>query len=595
MKNIIYIIRCAYDALCHDAKLKRTVGTLWILYLSYYILSMLMPIFQSMMLDGAAALILGTGVASLIVGVVGIIAVSCFRSIYNCSVSFLSNIADTKISLHIQEQIYDKLCRISYSSFNSPKLYNDIDTVSGRFAEYCSRFLAGRTLSSVIGTAISFVFTTVILIRVHPLVAIVMIAGNLFGIFKTFLEARFDYYTVVGNMKERRHADAYEGVLFNRDYIKETRLFGLTDYICDKWLHHAHCVNRRTLRCNTLFSGLDFIVYGLSNAFTISALLLTAWLIQRGECSVGAFLLVYSSSGSLIDTSGSLFHSIKDLKLASYYADLHKRLESMPDVEPEDVGERKIDGDMNIEFRGVSFTYEGAESPALHNINLQIKQGEKVAIVGENGCGKTTLVSLLNRLYVPTEGEIFISNNQIGEVIGDMRQKCVTLFQDFGCYETSVRENLSMGDVCHDYSDDELLLAAEKSGIDEWISSLPNGLDTAIGRFEEDGINLSGGQWQKIAVARSMVRNDRKILVMDEPNASLDPISEAVIYKHVLANMTPNETLILISHRLGAVKYADRIIVMSGGEIIEEGTHESLMAIGGTYYEMYSAQEKWYG
>lgn len=597
MKNIGYILSKAYRSINDNRIAKRAVVWLWILGIGYYLAGMLTPLAQSALLDGAAELI-GTqnGVSwRLILGIVGMVAFTFYKTNYYAMTKWRREIADQTIRTRIQSGIYSKMCTINYSHFNSPKIYDDIQTLSGRFAAFCSNYLSGPILISLIGTIISFVFTSIMLFTVSPYVALLMIAGNAFGIFKTYLEARLNYYNVVQNMRERRFADAYITPMFERGFIKEVRLYGLSDYLTKKWHHYTNKVNARTVRYNLLFSLLDFLTYGLSYAFLIASLILTAILILNGECSIGSFLLVYSSSGSLIDTSGNLFNTFKDIKLAGYYVQLHRSFESIPDVEPLCVTNASTTlKDMDISFHNVSFTYEGEQSPALRNINLTIKQGEKIAIVGKNGCGKTTLVSLLNHLYTPTAGEITICGHPYEEVLADLRVKCSTLFQDFGTYETSVRENITMGCLHGVLSEQEIHSICKKVGLLEWINTLPNGVDTPIGRFEEDGMDLSGGQWQKIAIARSMARKHRRILIMDEPNAALDPIAEATIYKDVLANVADDETLILISHRLGAIKYVDRIIVMENGSIIEEGTHSQLMKLNGKYREMYDAQSKWY-
>ncbi len=597
MKNVGYILSKAYHSIKDDRRAKTAVVWLWILGIGYYVVGMLMPLAQSALLDGAAALI-GTQTSvswQLILGIVGMVVFTFYKTNYYVMTKCRREIADQTICTRIQSSIYSKMCTISYSHFNSPKIYDDIQTLSGRFASFCSNFLAGPILTSLIGTIISFVFTSIMLFTVSPFVALLMIAGNALGIFKTCVGARLNYYNVVQNMRERRFADSYINPIFERSFIKEVRLYGLYDYLTNKWHHYTNRVNARTVRYNILFSLLDFLTYGLSYAFLIASLVLTAVLIFNGECSIGSFLLVYSSSGSLIDTSGNLFNTFKEIKLASYYVQRHKSFEALPDVEPLCLIDVSVAlTDMNIVFDNVSFTYEDEMTPALNNINLTIKQGEKVAIVGKNGCGKTTLVSLLDGLYIPTTGKITIGGHPCEEVLTDLRLKCSTLFQDFGTYETTIRENITMSSIDGVLSDDELQLICENSGLLEWIDTLPNGIDTPIGRFAEDGIDLSGGQWQRIAIARLMARKDRRIVIMDEPTSSLDPIAEATIYKDVLANVRDDETLILISHRLGAIKYVDRIIVMENGSIIEEGSHIELMEKRGKYYDMYSMQTKWY-
>lgn len=344
---------------------------------------------------------------------------------------------------------------------------------------------------------------------------------------------------------------------------------------------------------------LDFVTYFIANAFTVVALFLTARMILNGETSVGSFLLVYSSSGSLIDTSGSLIWAFRDINLSKYYNSLYNEIMSMPETEPNEeaaIQAGSTQDSLDIVLKNVSYTYDGSNVKAIDDLNLVIKQGEKIAIVGENGCGKTTLVSLLNGLYFPDTGDVSLSGVSYTERLTKARSHISTVFQNFGKYETNFRDNIVMSDQHHNCSDDEIMDYARKTGIDKKIQDCSGGLDTPIGRFEQGGINLSGGEWQKLAITRGLFGKDKKILIMDEPNAALDPVAEAVIYKNIFDEVVKDkdQTLILITHRLGAIKYVDRIVVMDHGRVVEDGSHEILMQKGGKYYEMYMSQAKWY-
>ncbi len=595
MRDIVYILKQAYNTIKNDRKTKKVVVLVWIWYLSYYIVRMFSPLAQSALLDGAVSLFdEAPQYMILAVGAIELFLIELFKYFYYIQVIPLELFSNMKITSKIQAFIYDKLCKISYSSFNSPELFEKLNIVSENFASYCANYLSGTTLTSIIGTVISFVFTAIVLFRIHPTVAVIMISANLFGIFKTHLEAKFNYYEIVGNMKNRRIADSYSEQLFDRSKLKEVKLFGLTDYLYNMWRKHTKAVNLKTLKYNALFSLMDFATNLIASGLKVTALIITAKMILDGKLSLGSFLLVYSSSGSLIDTSGTLFHSIKNIKMASYYAKHFREFDALNEIEPEiTTNENSEDIPADIEFKNISFRYEGSEKDILSNFSLKIKQGEKIAIVGTNGCGKTTFVSLLNRLYAPTSGQILISGKPIEDCMPYLRRKFITLFQDFVQYETSLRENISMGDVQHKYSDEEILKCCEKADIKDFVEAKEFGLATPIGTYQENGINLSGGEWQKLAIARSMLRPDRKVIIMDEPNAALDPISEANIYKRIFDNIR-DETLILISHRLGAIKYVDRIIVINNGAVAEDGNHEDLMQLRGLYYEMYTAQAKWY-
>ena len=597
MKHAISIMKEAMRAISKQKAIIRNVYLLWLLTLGYYIVRMLNPLLQSALLDGTATLFNDVPDYSLLlIGFVGILLSEGFLALQNAKWGILFTRTGNEIQIGIQSKIFDKLCRIPYSAFNTPKIYENIELVSGNYARYCSNFLAGRTLSSLIGTFISFVFTSSVLINIDPVIAGIVVCGNLFGVFKTWLEAHLNYYSTVEKMKERRYANAYNSPLFDRNTIKEVKVFGLMDYIIRKWLVHTNKVNRKTMAYNSTFLLLDFVTYFIANAFTIAALILTARMILAGETSIGTFVLVYSSSGSLIDTSGSLFGALGQLKMASFYHTAYQEFMAMPDIE-KDINsidsKDKTDAPLDIVIEHLNYTYDGSDTKAIDDLSLTIRQGEKIAIVGENGCGKTTLVALLNRLYSPDSGAIFLGGKPQEEQLSLLRRHVSTVFQNYGTYETSFRENIIMSDLEQCYSDEDIMACAGKTGLDKRIQDSAAGLHTPIGRFAEGGINLSGGEWQKLAITRGLIRKSTKVLIMDEPNAALDPVAETTIYKQVF-DAIQDQTLILITHRLGAIKYVDRIIVMDHGQIVEDGSHNDLMLKRGKYYDMYTAQAKWY-
>ena len=252
------------------------------------------------------------------------------------------------------------------------------------------------------------------------------------------------------------------------------------------------------------------------------------------------------------------------------------------------------DSGAGILFENVSFNYPGSENPALHNINLHIRPGESLAIVGENGSGKTTLIKLLTRLYVPTEGKIFLEGLELsGWDIGTLRQKIGVIFQDFSRYQLVVGENIGIGDVKNIHQDDHVADAARKGMADVFIRDLPAGYKTQLGNWFKDGKELSGGQWQKIALSRAFMRNQADILILDEPTAAIDAKAEAEIFEH-FRDLTANKISIIISHRFSTVRRADYIVVLEQGEILERGSHTELLHLDGQYATLFKLQAKGY-
>jgi ATP-binding cassette subfamily B protein len=246
-----------------------------------------------------------------------------------------------------------------------------------------------------------------------------------------------------------------------------------------------------------------------------------------------------------------------------------------------------------FEFRNVSFKYEGSEEWALREVNLAVRPGEKIALVGPNGAGKTTLIKLLTRLYDPTEGQILLDGVDLREYDpAELRRLIGVIFQDFVRYHLTASENVGFGQI--EALDDRprVVRSAEKSGAHPVISAMPEAYETVLGRWFSRGRDLSGGEWQKIALARAFMR-DCEVLVLDEPTAALDAENELRVFQQ-FRELTEDKMAVLISHRFSTVRMADRIFVIEGGRITEEGSHPELLARGGTYARLFTLQAESY-
>ncbi len=263
---------------------------------------------------------------------------------------------------------------------------------------------------------------------------------------------------------------------------------------------------------------------------------------------------------------------------------------------PEQTGEKSAGPDPadGIRFENVSFSYPGSEIPALQNINLHIRPGESLAIVGENGSGKTTLIKLLTRLYKPSEGTIYLDGMHLNDWdIEALRHKVGVIFQDFARYQLIVGENIGIGDVENIADESRVSDAAMKGMADSFIKDFPNDYNTQLGTWFKDGKELSGGQWQKIALSRAFMRSQADILILDEPTASIDAKAEAEIFAH-FRDLTENRISIIISHRFSTVRMADHIIVLEKAEIMEQGAHHELLEAKGQYATLFNLQAKGY-
>jgi len=263
---------------------------------------------------------------------------------------------------------------------------------------------------------------------------------------------------------------------------------------------------------------------------------------------------------------------------------------------PETTGNKTAGPDPSdgIRIENVSFFYPGSNKPALNKVNLHIRPGESLAIVGENGSGKTTLIKLLTRLYQPSEGTIYLEGLDLKEWdIDTLRKKIGVIFQDFARYQLLVGENIGIGDVDELEQDELIEQAAEKGMADEFVKDLPQGYKTQLGTWFKDGKELSGGQWQKIALSRAFMRSKADILILDEPTAAIDARAEAEIFSH-FRDLTADKISIIISHRFSTVRMADHIIVLEKAEILEEGSHEELLASDGQYATLFNLQAQGY-
>jgi ATP-binding cassette subfamily B protein len=247
-----------------------------------------------------------------------------------------------------------------------------------------------------------------------------------------------------------------------------------------------------------------------------------------------------------------------------------------------------------IALEDVGFRYPGKDAWALRHVSLSIPSGESLALVGENGAGKTTLVKLLTRLYEPTEGRILLDGRDLREwEATTLRKRFGVLFQDFNQYQLKVRENVGMGSVDHLDDEPRIERAVESGGASEVVSALEGGLDAPLGRWFQDGTELSGGQWQKIALARAFMREEADILVLDEPTAALDAEAEHAVFERFRV-LAKGRTTIVISHRFPTVRMARHIVVLDHGGVAEEGTHDELVARGGKYARMFALQAEGY-
>jgi ATP-binding cassette subfamily B protein/ATP-binding cassette subfamily C protein len=414
-----------------------------------------------------------------------------------------------------------------------------------------------------------------------PFIAETRFAGEAFRLFKW-------------RSPETRQQHYLETLIAREDYAKEVQLYQLGDTMLRRY---RDIFNRLYGEDRNLTIRRGFWGYLLGLLSTGVFYVAYAWIVLEtifGRISLGdmtMYLIIFRQGQSTFTAALTSIGGMYEDNL--YLSNLYEFLEQDVPKPRGKVTRGVLPGD-GIRFENVSFTYPGSLKPALKGISLHLKPGEKLAIVGENGSGKTTLIKLLTRLYTPESGRILLDGLDLQEWDVEMlRRRIGVIFQNFVRYQFTVGENVGVGDVDHMEDEARWEVAAEKGTARPFIEAMPEGFNTQLGRWFKGGQELSGGQWQKIALSRAFMRTGADILVLDEPTAAMDAEAEVQIFDH-FRKITQNQMVVLISHRFSTVRMADQIVVMAGGELLEQGTHEELLKLGGRYARLFSIQAAGY-
>jgi ATP-binding cassette subfamily B protein len=385
-----------------------------------------------------------------------------------------------------------------------------------------------------------------------------------------------------------------ETVLAREDHAKEVKLFGLGPLLLARYraiFRKVFAEDRAlTIRRDTwgFFLGLvsTLAFYGAYAWVALSAV--------RGEITLGQmtmYVLLFRQGQSAVSAALAAVGGMYEDNL--YLSTLYEYLDT-PVAEPTGAATAgPLPGD-GVRFEHVSFTYSGATEPAVRDVSFHLRPGHSLALVGENGSGKTTLIKLLTRLYVPGKGRITLDGLDLADWNPTvLRRRVGVIFQDFARYQFSVGENIGVGDVRHFDDEARWRTAGDLAAATPFVEELPQGFQTQLGKWFKDGRELSGGQWQKIALARAFMRAGADILVLDEPTAAMDARAEAQIFEQ-FRELARERMVILISHRFSTVRRADQILVIQGGEILERGAHDELMQLGGHYAGLFALQARGY-
>ncbi|WP_027891709.1 ABC transporter ATP-binding protein [Calidithermus chliarophilus] len=501
------------------------------------------------------------------------------------------NAAD-KCTAHINLRLMDKSRDLAgLEVLEDARFYDDLNVLQSQAPYRPMNLLV--TLAYLLRGFTTLLSLAAVLLALGWWVPLLVLAGSLPQALVTYRLRRAGWNAMVQSTPEARAMAYDQRVALTHAFAHEVRLYGLLEWLQGRYLHSFRAYHRtlRKSRNDQAFKVLPYTL--LSIAGGGSAFAWTAWQAQQGSLGVGALVVVVqgltraqSTVLEIIDMFGLLagqhlafFEKYLDFLAVEPGVRYPEHPRPLPALTPE------------IAFENVSFRYPDGRA-ALEGVSFRVRPGETVALVGENGAGKTTLVKLLLRFYDVSEGRVLVGGLDLRELdLREWRRRVGAVFQDFGRYAYTVRENITLAGLEHARDLERLERAVLQAGFERVVDQLPQGLDTRLGK-EFDGTELSGGQWQKLAIARALFR-DAQVLILDEPTAALDPRSESAIYER-FAEMARGRTTLLITHRLASVRMADRILVLKQGRLIEEGSHEQLLALGGEYAELWRMQAEKY-
>jgi ATP-binding cassette subfamily B protein len=498
-----------------------------------------------------------------------------------------SRLAD-KFTCYINVRIMQHATSLDLVSYEDPLFYDKLERARVQGTDRIGMIQATGRLVQEFFTTLSLAASIFIF---SPWIILTLIVCTL----PTFLsETHFAFlgYALSSQQTPARREMEYFRVLGgSKESAKELRLFGLGSFLVDRYQALANEVQHQTfgLARRRLFIGLSFALLGTigyygSYAFAIHQTVIGVLSLGTLTLLAGAIAGTNSNIQAVLGTFSSIAGQALFLTDLLEFFSVKPKVFSKPDAMLVPRPIRR-----GFEFKHVSFSYPGSSKKVLNDINFHLEPGERIALVGKNGQGKTTIVKLLTRLYEPTAGQILLDGVDIREYnLQDLWKEIGVIFQDFMRYELPCYENIAMGRIEDRKNSSRIRAAAHKSLADEVIRKLPHHYNQRLGCRFEGGVDLSGGEWQKIALARAYLR-DSQLLILDEPTASLDARSEHEVFER-FSELTEGKMALLISHRLSTVRMADRILVLENGTIAEEGPHEQLIKIGGGYAEMFELQ-----
>ncbi|MBZ5609530.1 MAG: ABC transporter ATP-binding protein/permease [Acidobacteriia bacterium] len=520
------------------------------------------------------------------------ITLAVLSDLLSRAVNLCDSLLGDKFTNYVSLRLMEHAADLDLVSFEDPVFYDKLERAR---RQTTARLGMLAVLAGMAQQFLTLLSLSAAVVTFSPWFLVLLVAAVIPAFLGETRFAMLAYSILYRWTPERRELDYLRMLGASNQSAKEVKIFGLGRYLAERSrvLFDRFYRENKSLAIKRAVSGS--LLNLLPTAGYYGAYVLILMRTLAGALTVGSLTFLvgaFARSRSLIE---NLFSSLNNIaEQALYIKDLFDFFETKPGIVsgPDAlVAPRPIRS--GFEFRGVSFAYPGSERRVLRGVSFRFDAGERIALIGENGAGKTTLVKLLARLYDPTEGAILLDGVDLREYdVDSLRGEIGVIFQDYMRYDMLARENIGLGRVDELENQARIESAARKSLAEPLIAQFAGGYEQMLGRRFEDGVDLSAGQWQKIALARAYMR-DAQVLILDEPTASLDARAEYEVFLR-FADLTRDKMAVLISHRFSTVRMADRILVLAGGEVIEQGTHQQLVALGGRYAELFELQAAGY-
>src|SRR5271169_3378961 len=516
------------------------------------------------------------------------VALNVLMGLLTRAIDYSDSLLSNRYTQHASVKVMEQAARLDLTTYENPVFYDRLERAR---VQATDRLAMIQQMGRLVQQAITTLTFSIALAWASPWLVLLLAVGVL----PSFLgETHYAFLGYAKNFRQtpaKRQMDYLRQVAGSREGAKEVKLFGLNKFFTERFQALANQIYLEDVtlsRSKLIIGGLLGIIgtlgyYG-AYVYVIWRTLHSAYDIGQFTFLTAAIQQASSNLQQVFSTASGIADQALFLTDLIAFFDMQPTVWSNPNGLPAPKPIRQ-----GFEFRDVSFAYPGTERTVLMNFNLTLSPGERIALIGENGQGKTTVVKLITRLYDPTEGQILLDGIDLREYsLEDLHRQIGVIFQDFMRFEMTARENIAVGRIESEHSQMEIESAAHKSLAESVIAKLPGGYDQMLGRRFETGVELSGGEWQRVALARAYLR-DAQLLVLDEPTAALDARSELEVFER-FAELTMGKMALLISHRFSTVRMADRIVVLEGGRLVEEGTHPQLMALGGRYASMFEMQ-----